>query len=276
MDKKYTISATWNTLNEEALLGYSIMSCRHIADEFIVVDHGSVDKTLKVINKCEELLNKPIKIVNFPKEKPEPEAKNLKFKLAEKDWVLWLDADEIFTYKSASLIPKAIQIAEESGKVGIYLLMLEFVRDFYTTCGKDLDRVYQGIGAAGQGHRPRIFKKGINMMVDGNWRKSRLHIDGKIHQDVRDKMLFTRILIHHYDRIKTNKSERYNKVLYHLLKVTEKDEKFCRKILDDEKSKYYGKARNIDNLTKFTGDQPEVFKEFNFYNLEKLAKRSRM
>jgi glycosyltransferase involved in cell wall biosynthesis len=268
---KRTITAAWNVRNEEILLGYSIMSVKNIADEFIVVDHASVDRTLKVVKQCEMLLKKPIRVIHLPADREETEAKNIKFKEAKMDWVLWLDADEIFTYNEAAKIPVAIEEAEKDNRVGIYLFMLEFVNDFYTTCS---NLIVPEIGGAGQGHRPRVFKKGINMFVDGNWRRSKLHINGKIHQEAKDKMLFTKILVYHYDRLKTNKKERYDKVLYHVSKVNYRlSLEQCKRIVDDPSSHYYHRARNIDGCYKFTGEQPEVFKEYYFYNLDKMVKR---
>lgn len=265
---EYSLTASWNVRNEEQLLGYSIMSCKNIADEFIVVDHGSTDNTLDIVKKCEKLLGKEIKVYHFDVKKPEPDAKNFKFDVATKDWVLWIDGDEIFTYSYAKKAHDIISEAIKQDRVGIYLFMLEFVNDFKHTCMKSL---IKEIGGNGQGHRPRIFKKGCGMHVDGSWRKSRLYIGDRIHQQCRDDlMMMTDILIYHYDRLKTNKEERYLKVLNHVKEVRDCTFESAKAALDDKSTSYYSKSRNIDNVVEFTGEQPEVFKEYDFYDLKKL------
>lgn len=268
------ISATWNVKNEEAFLGYSIMSCKNIADEFIIVDHGSTDNTREIYNKCVELLpNKIFKWYDFDTKKPEPEAKNFKFNVASGEWVLWLDGDEVFPYGEADKVLGAIKEAETKGLVGIYLFMPEFVDDFQTTTKKLMIRQ---IGAAGQGHRPRVFSKDSKMYVDGNWRRSKVHINGKIHQEMQHKMLHTQIMIYHYDRLKTNKKERREKIIKHVQLLNERQShKWCVEIVDNPENYYYKVARNLEKKYKFTGKQPEVFKEYNFCDLEKLAERSR-
>jgi glycosyltransferase involved in cell wall biosynthesis len=265
------ITASWNVKNEEIFLGYSIMSVKDIADEFIVVDHGSVDRTLKVIKKCEKLLGKTIQVLHVSPDQPEPVTKNLKLNSAKPgNWVLWLDADEIFPYKEAIKIPAAIEEAEKQNKIGIYLFMVEFVNNFYTTCRKLL---IPEIGAGGQGHRPRIFKNIGLVRVDGNWRKSKVYIGNKIHQEAQDRMLRTKILIYHYDRLKTNKEERYEKIIKHVQMITGMSHEACKRTVDNPKKHYYNIARNLDGAYKFIGIQPEVFKEYNFYNLSKVVRR---
>ena len=69
--RKQTLTAAWNVYNEEVFIGYSIMSVAHIADELLVVDHGSTDNTLKIVQECGRLLDRPIRVLSISRDKLE-------------------------------------------------------------------------------------------------------------------------------------------------------------------------------------------------------------
>jgi len=83
-----TISVVVNTRNEEENLPKAIASVKSLADEIIVVDMESTDKTVEIAKKlgAKVFNHKPIGYV-------EP-ARNFAISKATKDWVLVLDADE--------------------------------------------------------------------------------------------------------------------------------------------------------------------------------------
>lgn len=94
--------------NEEAHIERTIRSVSKYIDEFQILDTGSTDKTIKILEK----LSKEFKNFKIPKIDPKSnpdyfveidgkfrikfaKARNLSFKDVKSDWILWLDADDI-------------------------------------------------------------------------------------------------------------------------------------------------------------------------------------
>ena len=101
------ISVTIITLNEENNISRAIESVRW-ADEIIVVDSGSTDRTVAI---AKELGAKVL-------QQPWPgygQQKNFAQDQASNDWVLNLDADEAVTPELAKEISTAIQTRPEAG-----------------------------------------------------------------------------------------------------------------------------------------------------------------
>lgn len=83
-----SISVVINTLNEEKNLAKALNSVKDLADEIVVVDMHSTDKTVEIAEKynAKIYLHKNIGYV-------EP-ARNFAISKARSDWILILDADE--------------------------------------------------------------------------------------------------------------------------------------------------------------------------------------
>lgn len=83
-----SISVVVNTLNEEKNIARALTSIKGLADEIVVVDMHSSDKTVEIAEKfgAKVYLHKNIGYV-------EP-ARNFAISKARKDWILILDADE--------------------------------------------------------------------------------------------------------------------------------------------------------------------------------------
>lgn len=82
-----TLSVCIITFNEEANIGRTLASVKSIADEMIVVDCGSTDRTVAIAESCgAKVLHEPWK--GFSSQKNSALAK------ATGDWILSLDADE--------------------------------------------------------------------------------------------------------------------------------------------------------------------------------------
>ena len=86
--KKKTLSVVLAVFNEENNLADCLESVKDLADEFVVVDGGSVDKTVEIAEKFGAKIiktnNPPIFHIN----------KNKAIDSAKSDWILQLDADE--------------------------------------------------------------------------------------------------------------------------------------------------------------------------------------
>ncbi len=78
--------------NEEQMIGDCLKSVRQLADEIILVDSGSTDKTVDIAKEY------GAKIINLPSEKLEfAKWRNAGLKEAKGIWVFYLDADERVT-----------------------------------------------------------------------------------------------------------------------------------------------------------------------------------
>lgn len=104
------LSVVLATFNEEANIGECLKSVKNIADEIVIVDGGSNDKTVEVAKsygaKVIETNNPPIFHIN----------KNKAIDSAVGEWILQLDADERVTPELVLEIKKAINgIPEKNG-----------------------------------------------------------------------------------------------------------------------------------------------------------------
>jgi tetratricopeptide (TPR) repeat protein len=103
--------------NEEGVLTESIESIRSIADEMLVLDTGSTDKTATAAWQLGVTLAKMPWRHNFSA------ARNRCLDLVTGDWVLWLDAGERLTAESAMALRTFVDQEADTGKV--YLLTVE-------------------------------------------------------------------------------------------------------------------------------------------------------
>src|SRR3989338_10872364 len=88
MNNKETISVVLATYNEEKNLPSCLASIKDIADEIVIVDGSSKDKTVEIAKKYGAKIkittNKPNFHIN----------KQMAIDMATGDWILQLDADE--------------------------------------------------------------------------------------------------------------------------------------------------------------------------------------
>lgn len=107
------ISVVINTRNEERNLPRALVSARRLADEVVVVDMESTDKTREIAKKAgaKVYLHKPTGYV-------EP-ARNFAISKATGDWILILDADEEIPMKLAQVLK---QIAGDGESADFYRL----------------------------------------------------------------------------------------------------------------------------------------------------------
>ncbi len=130
------ISVLIITKNEEEVIDACIKSVKNLADEVIVVDGGSEDKTIEIAEKHGAKIVKN-KFKNFA------DQRNLAASAAHEPWILYIDSDERVTPEFTQELKRKIESAE-SNVGGFYVKRKTF---FY---GKDwhfTDRVQ------------RVFKK---------------------------------------------------------------------------------------------------------------------
>ena len=84
-----TLSLCMIVKNEHDTLGRCLNSAKDIADEIIIVDTGSTDDTKEIALKYTD------KVYNFKWVYDFAKARNFSFSKATKDYIIWLDADDI-------------------------------------------------------------------------------------------------------------------------------------------------------------------------------------
>jgi|SRR3989344_3044684 len=103
------ISAVISAFNEENMIEDCLKSCKLLADEIIVVNNTSDDKTEEIAKKYAKVYTKPNDPVNLNKNK------NFGFSKATGDWIISLDADERLTSELAKEIKLAIKNSKYDG-----------------------------------------------------------------------------------------------------------------------------------------------------------------
>ncbi|AFM39682.1 glycosyl transferase [Desulfosporosinus acidiphilus SJ4] len=88
-DKTITISLCMIVRNEEQTIARCLDSVKGIPDEIIIVDTGSTDQTKEIVRRYTDEVADFTWIDNFAA------ARNFAFSQATKDYILWLDADDI-------------------------------------------------------------------------------------------------------------------------------------------------------------------------------------
>ena len=84
-----TISLCMIVKNEEDVLSRCLDSAKDIVDEIIIVDTGSTDKTVEIAKEYTK------NVYHFKWIDDFAAARNFSFSKATKDYILWLDADDV-------------------------------------------------------------------------------------------------------------------------------------------------------------------------------------
>lgn len=90
-----TVSLCMIVKNEEATLDRCLSSVAGLVDEIVIVDTGSTDRTKEIAGKYTD------KIVDFLWVDDFSKARNFAFSQATKEYVLWLDADDVLLPEDA-------------------------------------------------------------------------------------------------------------------------------------------------------------------------------
>lgn len=181
------------TLNKQARLGTTLAAARQVADEIIVVDSGSTDKT------CEIAESYGAKVI-FHRWVSYCEQKNYAESQCRNDWVLLLDADEVL---SPALI-KEIKSLPDNPPFNAYKMKIA--------------NVYPGE------NRPpfwpelfnvvRLYDKTVASMPKDQWNKDRVRVPAG------EKMGQLKNLIYHYCILSIEQAvDKYNRHSTELLKT---------------------------------------------------------
>lgn len=104
--------------NEEDIIEYWLEQLADVVDEIVIVDDGSKDRTVEILRKHPKVkeihIQPPMKETGYaPREHIN---RNIMMNLARKrgaDWIIYLDADEIFSYNIRDFIDELVQAPDD-------------------------------------------------------------------------------------------------------------------------------------------------------------------
>ena len=108
MDRKIKLSVALISLNEEENLPRTLNAIKNIADEIVIIDSGSTDRTPQIAKEFGAKLF-------YEEWKGFAEQKNSLIKKCSGEWILFLDCDEVVSPQLADEIKNAIQTTAYSG-----------------------------------------------------------------------------------------------------------------------------------------------------------------
>lgn len=118
--------------DEEKYLGRCLKNVKDIFDEIIIVDTGSTDNTKNIAEKYTE------KIYDFKWVNDFGKARNFAFSKAKKDYIMWLDADDVIPEEE---IEKLKELKETMDKtIDIYMLKYNVGFDNEGNCNFSFSR----------------------------------------------------------------------------------------------------------------------------------------
>jgi glycosyltransferase involved in cell wall biosynthesis len=193
------ISLTMIVKDEENCIGKCLNSVKDLVDEIVIVDTGSVDKTIEICRSYNA------QVFSYPWNNNFADARNFGLDKVTGEWVLWLDADEEVVQDKGSL--NRDTLSDEYDAFSVPLI------NFFG-CRVDFDQVAQIA-------QPRIFR---------NHRGFRF--ENKIHEWLnlssayeKDRVGFLDLKIYHYgymDSVVADK-QKYNRNVNLLLRELEEE-----------------------------------------------------
>lgn len=116
----FTISVCMIVKNEQLVLKRCLECVKQFADEIIIVDTGSTDLTKKI---AKEYSNK---VFDFEWCDDFSKARNFSFSFATKDYIMWLDADDVISQEN---INKILKLKRTNTTVDIFMFKYEIAFD---------------------------------------------------------------------------------------------------------------------------------------------------
>ncbi len=178
--------------NEEEYLPRCLESVKGIADEIIIVDTGSTDRTIEIAKKYGAM------VINHVWDNDFSKARNVSLENAKGNWILMLDADEVIAERDLRKIRDAIKEPSANG----YRLVLRNYeyKGGFTGWKSNTGDYEEGKGYPGYGEVPltRLYRRLPGVMYTG-----------KVHEVIEPSLerlnitvTDTDIPIHHYGYVK--------------------------------------------------------------------------
>ena len=215
------ISVCMIVKNEEKWLEQCLNSVKKIADEIIIVDTGSADKTKEIAGKYTD------KIFDFKWINDFSAARNFAISKANCEWILSLDADESISERDFEKIREATKGSEANA---YHLIWRDYSNDIGITGWKSaIGDIYPESKASNgftESYVLRLFQNSKNY-----------EFEGKIHETIQNsikekggKIFASDIVIHHYGNLRDKeeiekKKESYSKMLNERIEAGDSREK---------------------------------------------------
>jgi len=155
-----TLSACVITKNEEKNIKTWLQSIRQIANEMIVIDTGSTDRTVELAK------NAGARVYEYSWKNDFADAKNFAIKQAKGEWILFLDADEYFSEKTIQNVP--IYINKIHGNANIDAVNCPLI-----DIDADDNNRYMGTSRT-----VRIFRRNEKLFYEGKIHETLIHKGG--------------------------------------------------------------------------------------------------
>ena len=238
--------------NEEKVIGRCLDSISDIVDEIIIVDTGSTDKTKSIVSQYTD------KIYDFEWVNDFAKARNYSFSKATKEYVFWLDADDVVLEEDRK---KLIKLKEGmDGTVDVYTMIYNYSQD-----ENEMPLIIQ--------RRERIVKRENNyqwlspihevIVPSGNIVDTDIVITHEKHEikDVNRNLKIFEEMIKNHVKFDDRQEYCYAKELYflqHIPEAIEQYNKFISKYIkeyDKRKDLLYSALIELSDCYKRTGDE---------------------
>lgn len=207
------ISLVMMIKNEEKMIRDCLEHIQHVVDEYIIVDTGSTDKTIEIVNEFAKYSPVPVKIFNYPWCDNYSIPRNFGKDQATQKWIFHLDADERIKYED---LKSLFEITEHTLDIGVI------------TVANYLEKQVE------PGKKPKIAPtQAIRLFRN----IPEFFYTGVIHETIGDSMIayamknkikkgVAPFILHHYGYLKgkevvKGKMEYYEKLNNHQLKLTD-------------------------------------------------------
>ena len=168
--KRPTVSAMYLVYNEEEFLPFSIRSIYDAVDEIVVVDNGSTDRTVDIVKSFSKT-----KLLHCSERGDFAKLRNIALREASGDWVLKLDADEVFYPDLLEKMPEMVtHPTADAYKCWFYHLIPDY---WHMQNQSDFDPAYDRIFLV-RNHPGLHWKNVVHESLEGigsNIIDSRLH-----------------------------------------------------------------------------------------------------
>ena len=227
------------TYNEEDYIRYCLKSIKEIVDGVVIIDGGSTDNTLNIITEelgIDRVIPKNVKILSDNTRDDYAYLRNLALKeLKGYDWILVLDADEVFANSDGSPMTREqlegiINKCEEKKAKAIDFFTRHFIYNYKFIDGRNNGQHFS---------LSRLYKNGPNVKYYGLVEAEGMSMHELPVWDAKSlnypKMQFANPIIWHFGQCKGLEKERrkYAQFLKILQKVHK--EKFKDKAPSDDK-----------------------------------------
>ncbi|MBI2661516.1 glycosyltransferase [Candidatus Woesearchaeota archaeon] len=258
------------TKNEEKYLEQCINSVKSIADEIVVVDTGSTDRTKEIAKAFNA------KIIDFKWQDSFSAAKNEAISHATKEWILVMDADEVIEGNDLEKIKGAIK--EPNGNSAFSLDQRSYIKEPFIGAIKNnsdfsLAKEYPFFVS----HRlVRLFRNNLGL-------EFRHRVHELVEDSLREKSLkFSELdaVLHHFGSLKgedftREKAEMYKKLIFRQLEDNPQNPRYnfqaARMFLGEgnltSALKYFENTAKIDpNYRLVFSEMAKIFLQLKDYN----------